>query len=61
MANIFLFLRIKEIQTEEENIVRKRGEKNKSGLIRRIAKNFIKNNSLEIFDVYFVSKDDRKK
>lgn len=61
MANIFLFLRIKEIQTEEENIVRKRGEKNKSGLIRRIAKNFIKNNSLEIFDVYFVSKEDRKK
>lgn len=61
MANIFLFLRIKEIQTEEENIVRKRGEKNKSGLIRRIVKNFIKNNSLEIFDVYFVSKDDRKK
>lgn len=61
MANIFLFLRIKEIQTEEENIVRKRGEKNKSGLIRRIAKNFIKNNSLEISDVYFVSKEDRKK
>lgn len=61
MANIFLFLRIKEIQTEEENIVRKRGEKNKSGLIRRIVKNFIKNNSLEIFDVYFVSKEDRKK
>lgn len=61
MANIFLFLRIKEIQTEEENIVRKRGEKNKSGLIKRIAKNFIKNNSLEIFDVYFVSKEDRKK
>lgn len=61
MANIFLFLRIKEIQTEEENIVRKRGEKNKSGLIRRIAKNFIKNNSLEIFDVYFASKEDRKK